>query len=253
MGGSASECKRSAGTTLSGVSSWPLPRRLGVKTSPGSVSSRSAATARYLLLRLSPSASRLKHTMAGRRTKESVKVNAPPPGSSVGIFVTGGMPQQYVHDTTANTYKNTPLALLGPNWDQLLSEARSLSSAGQHAIAIIIAAAAGEWATEFVLERLMDTAKDHSKSVRDLVEMSERLLVTWSFEADRVRKAFHDLTGENPDRQSWWGDWMWSRRQRHDIAHRGVLTANATAAKKCIDVAALHIAYLTEVVKRRGP
>jgi len=46
---------------------------------------------------------------------------------------------------------------------------------------------------------------------------------------------------------------MWSRRQRHDIAHRGVLTANATAANKCIDVAALHIAYLTEVVKKRAP
>ena len=164
-----------------------------------------------------------------------------------------GAPQQYVHDTTASIYKNTPLALLGPKWDQLLAEARSLSSAGQHAIAIVIAAAAGEWATEFVLERLMDAVKDHSKSVRDLIDMSERLLVTWSFEGDRVREAFHDLTGEHPDRQSWWGDWMWSRRQRHDIAHRGVLTANATAANKCIDVAALHIAYLTEVVKKRAP
>jgi hypothetical protein len=50
----------------------------------------------------------------------------------------------------------------------------------------------------------MDTAKDHSKSVRDVMDMSERLLVTWSFEGDRVRKAFHDLTGENPDRQPWW-------------------------------------------------
>jgi hypothetical protein len=190
--------------------------------------------------------------MAGRRRKESAKVNPLQPGS-VGTFLTCGMPQQDVHVTSANTYKNTPLALLGPKWDQLLAEARSLSSAGQHAIAIIIAAAAGEWATEFVLERLMDAVKDHSKSVRDLIDMSERMLVTWSFEGDRVREAFHDLTGEDPGRQSWWGDWIWSRRQRHDIAHRGVLTADATAAKRCIDVAALHIAYLTEVVKRRAP
>jgi hypothetical protein len=158
-----------------------------------------------------------------------------------------------MHDTTANMYANTPLALLAPKWDQLLAEARALSSAGQHAIAIIIAAAAGEWATEFVLERLTDAVKDHGRSVRDLIDMSERVLVTWSFEGDRVREAFHDLTGEDPIRQSWWGDWIWSRRQRHDIAHRGVLTANATTAKKCIDVAALHIAYLTEVVKRRAP
>jgi hypothetical protein len=149
--------------------------------------------------------------------------------------------------------KNTPLALLGPKWDQLLAEARSLSSAGQHAIAIVIAAAAGEWATELVLERLMDAAKDHSKSVRDLVDMSERLLVTWSFEGDRVREAFHDLTGENPACESWWRDWLWSRRQRHDIAHRGVLTADAAVAKKCIALAALHVAYLTEVVKKRAP
>lgn len=162
------------------------------------------------------------------------------------------MPQQYMHNTTATLHKHAPLALLGPKWDQLLAEARSLSSAGQHAIAIIIAAAAGEWATEFVLERLMDAAKDHSKSVHDLEEMSERLLITWSFEGERVLAAFHDLTGENPERQSWWEDWLWSRRQRHDIAHRGVLTADATAAKKCIDVAALHIAYLTAVVQRQA-
>jgi len=191
--------------------------------------------------------------MGGRRRKESAKVTPLPPRSHLGTLVTGGMGQQYVHDPTADIYKDTPLALLGPKWDQLLAEARSLSSAGQHAIAIIIAAAAGEWATEFVLERLMDAVKDHSKNVRALIDMSERLLVTWSFEGDRVRNAFHDLTGENPDRQSWWEDWMWSRRKRHDIAHRGVLTANATVAKKCIDVATLHITYLTEVIKRQAP
>ena len=162
------------------------------------------------------------------------------------------MPQHSMRNTTANIHKNAPLALLGPKWDQLLAEARSLSAAGQHAIAIIIAAAAGEWATEFVLERLMDAAKDHSKNVRDLEEMSERLLITWSFEGERVLEAFHDLTGENLARQSWWEDWLWSRQQRHDIAHRGVLTADAAAAKKCIDVAALHIGYLTEVVKRQA-
>jgi hypothetical protein len=156
-------------------------------------------------------------------------------------------------DTTADIYDNTPLARLGPKWQQLLAEARSLSAAGQHAIAIIIAAAAGEWATEFVLERLIDTAKDHSKGVRDLVEMSERLLITWSFEADRVRTAFRDLTGEIPDRQPWWDAWLWSRRQRHDIAHRGVLTADAATAKKCIDAAALHIAYLTNILMSQAP
>ena len=191
--------------------------------------------------------------MAGRRRKETRKGIPLPPGSPLGICVTGGMPQQYVHDATADIYENTTLALLGPKWDQLLAQARSLSSAGQHAIAIIIAAAAGEWATEFVLERLMDAVKDRNGSVRDLMDMSEKMLITWSFEGDRVRKAFRDLTDEHPDRQSWWEDWIWSRRQRHDIAHRGVLTANATAANKCIDVAALHIAYLTEVVERRAP
>src|SRR5437879_2816327 len=132
--------------------------------------------------------------MAGRRRKQSSRGNPLPQRTSPGTLAPGGMPQQYVHDTPANIYKNPPLALLGPKWDQLLAEARSLSSAGQHAIAIIIAAAAGEWATEFVLERLMDAVKDHSKSVRDLIDMSERLLVTWSFEGDRVREAFHDLT-----------------------------------------------------------
>jgi hypothetical protein len=156
-------------------------------------------------------------------------------------------------DTTGDIYENTALAMLGPKWQQLLTEARSLSSAGQHAIAIILAAAAGEWATEFVLERLIDAAKDHSKSVRDLTDMSERLLITWSFEGDRVLTAFRDLTGESPERQPWWDAWLWSRRQRHDIAHRGVLTADATTTRKCIDAAALHIAYLAKVVMSRAP
>ena len=156
-------------------------------------------------------------------------------------------------DTTADIYANTPLAILGPKWQQLLAEARALSSAGQHAIAIVLAAAAGEWATEFVLEKLIDAAKDHSKSVRDLTDMSERLLITWSFEGDRVRTAFRDLTGESPERQPWWDAWLWSRRQRHDIAHRGVLTADAATTKKCIDAAALHIAYLTKVALSRAP
>jgi len=156
-------------------------------------------------------------------------------------------------DTTAGIDENTPLARLGPKWQQLLAEARSLSAAGQHAIAIVIAAAAGEWATELVLERLIETAKDHSRNVRDLVEMSERLLITWSFEADRVRMAFCDLTGEIPDRQPWWDAWLWSRRRRHDIAHRGVLTADAVTAGKCIDAAALHVAWLTKVVMSRAP
>jgi hypothetical protein len=44
----------------------------------------------------------------------------------------------------------------------------------------------------------MDAAKDHSKSVRDLMDMSERMLVTWSFEGDRMREAFHDLTEKTP-------------------------------------------------------
>src|SRR5947207_4604347 len=108
--------------------------------------------------------------MAERRRKQSAKVNPVPPGSPLGTFVTGGMRQQYVHDTTASIYKNTPLALLGPKWDQLLAEARSLSSAGQHAIAIVIGPAAGEGATEFLLENLMDAVKDHSKGVGDPIE-----------------------------------------------------------------------------------
>lgn len=67
-------------------------------------------------------------------------MNPLPPGSPLGAFVTGEMPQQYGHQASADIYKKTPLALVAPKWDQLLAEARVLSSAGQHAIAIIIAA-----------------------------------------------------------------------------------------------------------------
>jgi hypothetical protein len=57
-------------------------------------------------------------------------VNPLPPGSPLGTFATGGTPQQFAHHMITDIYKNTPLALLGPKWDQLLAEARPLTHIG---------------------------------------------------------------------------------------------------------------------------
>src|SRR5579871_2115911 len=76
------------------------------------------------------------------------------------------MPQQYVHHTTAEIYKNTPLALFGAEVEPITRRSP---------LTLICWAArhyhhhdgrGREWATEFVLERLMDTGADCCKAVR---------------------------------------------------------------------------------------
>jgi hypothetical protein len=165
--------------------------------------------------------------------------------------ISGGMPQQY-QDTTAEVYKNSPLGLLVPKWHQLIALARTLSSQQQqHALAIVLAAAAGEWVLTFTLNTLLNISPPKSRG--PVKKLKERIVggkpITWSLENRDIRKAYFELTNEDPETQSWWTDWTTSRNERHEIVHQGKLTADAAVAKLCIDAAETCIAHLIDVVQ----
>jgi len=96
-------------------------------------------------------------------------------------FITGGMKQD-VQNTTAEIYKYTPLGLLDI-WLQLIKVAHELLAQSQPAIAIVIAAAAGEWAAEYSMVKLMSEATTSSAPVRKLKDrIRGPRRITWSLE-----------------------------------------------------------------------
>jgi len=139
-------------------------------------------------------------------------------------------------------------------WRHLIALARTFSGQQQHALAIVLAAAAGEWATSFVLGRLLDISRKRGKAI---VALKKRLanpkaFIVWSLEARPIRDAYVELTKENPKAELWWTDWTASRHERHEIVHKGKLTADAAVAKQCIDAAERYIGHLINVVNRFG-
>src|SRR5450631_4095911 len=63
----------------------------------------------------------------------------------------------------------------------------------------------------------------------------------------RIRRVYAALTGDNPTESEWWKDWLDSRQDRHDVAHRGEQMTRAKA-DKAIALADRYIQHLTEKV-----
>lgn len=93
-------------------------------------------------------------------------------------------------------------------WRHLITLARKLEDQGQHAFAIVIAAASGEAATSFVLGKLLDAPpRETGKAVFELNKRRARKgknVITWTLENGRILKAYIELTGENPEKEAWW-------------------------------------------------
>jgi hypothetical protein len=136
-----------------------------------------------------------------------------PPGTRSNWVSAGMMPQQYVDIPPATIYQNSPLGLVVPKWHQLIALARSLSDQHQqHALAVVLASAAGEWSTAFVLGKLLDLSAKKGKAIDALNRRRNGTgAIVWSLENRGIYKAYRDLTGENPSKQSWWKDWTISR------------------------------------------
>lgn len=138
-------------------------------------------------------------------------------------------------------------------WRHLIGLARILSGREQHALAIVLAAAAGEWSTTFVVEKLLDASTVRGKAIDALNKRrAGKGFIVWSLEDRRIRAAYTELTTEDPEAQAWWKDWTVSRLERHEIVHKGRLTADAAVAKQCIDAAETYIAHLINVAQRFG-
>lgn len=118
----------------------------------------------------------------------------------------------------------------------------------------MIAAASGEAATSFVLEKLLDAPpRETGKAVFELNKRRApkgKNVITWTLENGRILKAYIELTGENPEKEAWWTNWTTSRRERHDIVHDGKITADASLAMRCIAAADMYIEHLITVVKQ---
>jgi len=178
-----------------------------------------------------------------------------PPGTPSTYVSAGMMPQQYADIQPAAISQNSPLGLIVPMWYQLIALARTLSEQQQqHALAIVLAAAAGEWATSFVLEKLLDASPKKSKAIDRLSarRTAKHPNVVWTLENRGIRKVYLELTGDNPTRQKWWTGWMASRKVRHDVVHKGKLTADVAVAKHCIDAAETYIWHLIRVAQSLG-
>lgn len=178
-----------------------------------------------------------------------------PPGTRSNYVTAGMMPQQYVDIPPCEIYQNSPLALVVPKWHQLIALARTLSQQQQqHALAVVIAAAAGEWSASFVLRELLDASPKRSEAIDRLNRLRKLRpgTIVWSLENPGMCKAYRELTGKDPSTQSWWTDWMTSRKVRHDIVHKGDLTADAAVAKQCIDAAETYVAHLINVAQGFG-
>lgn len=129
----------------------------------------------------------------------------------------------------------------------LLAHARTLAvrTEGEfHQMAVVFAHAACELHTEWGINQLLNARPD--KTLTALVLPAERDVA--SLDNRRVRRVYSALTGDNPTESDWWTEWMESRQDRHDVAHKGAQMIRAKA-DKAIALADRYIKHLTDKVE----
>jgi hypothetical protein len=145
-------------------------------------------------------------------------------------------------------YTGSPLVLLLTLASQnLLAHARALATRTEgeyHQIAVVFAHAACELHTEWAINQLLNARPD--KTLADLVLPAERDVTI--LETPRIRRVYSALTGDNPTESNWWNDWLDSRQDRHDVAHRGAQMTQ-DKARKAIALADCYITHVTQKVE----
>jgi hypothetical protein len=146
-------------------------------------------------------------------------------------------------------YQGSPVVLLLSLASQnLLAHARELSTKqdGQsQQFAVVFAHAACDLHTEWGINQLLDIRPD--KTLVDLVRSSE-VDQAASVDTPRIHRMYSGLTGDNPTKAVWWKDWLQSRQDRHDVAHRGKPMDQARA-QKAVAVADSYLKHVTEQVE----
>ncbi len=130
----------------------------------------------------------------------------------------------------------------------LLAHARTLAAKPEggefHQIAVVFAHAACELHTEWAINQLLDARPD--KTLVGLLLPAERDVM--SLENPRIRRVYSALTADKPKDSDWWKEWLGSRQDRHDVAHRGVQMTQAKA-EKAIVLAERYITHVTGKVE----
>jgi hypothetical protein len=146
----------------------------------------------------------------------------------------------------------TLLNLLTPASHHLLGHARNLAQQGEHRFAVVFAHAATELHTEAEIIRLLRARPD--RRLADLVEPNEREVKC--LDNSRVYRVYAALTDDypkgNPELQrpaaDWWKQWLASRQDRHDVAHKGAQMTREKA-DLALDVAYKYITHMTAKVE----
>jgi|HubBroStandDraft_4_1064222.scaffolds.fasta_scaffold02598_4 hypothetical protein len=151
-------------------------------------------------------------------------------------------------ETGVYAHAGSPIGLLLTLASQnLLAHARTLAvrTEGEyHQMAVVFAHAACELHTEWAINQLLAARPD--KTLAALVLPAERDVM--SLETPRIRRVYSALTGDNPTESDWWQEWLESRQDRHDVAHRGAQMTRAKA-DKAIDLADRYIKHVTGKVE----
>jgi hypothetical protein len=179
---------------------------------------------------------------AGTPSALEAAAQPPPPRPRHHVMAAG---------TGVYEYTGSPSVLLLTLASQnLLAHARSLAAKTEgefHQMAVVFAHAACELHTEWAINQLLDARPD--KTLVDLVLPAERDVM--SLDNQRIRRVYAALTGDNPTESEWWKDWLDSRQDRHDVAHRGEQMTRAKA-DKAIALADRYIQHLTEKAPKDG-
>jgi hypothetical protein len=178
----------------------------------------------------------------------------PPPVGTPSAVATASQPlpehRVMALEAAAFSYTAGSAALLLTLASQnLLAHARTLAARTEdefHQMAVVFAHAACELHTEWGINQLLNARAD--KTLVALVLPADRDVS--SLDNRRIRRVYSALTGDNPKEADWWAEWLASRQDRHEVAHRGaqVTLAQAEAADRYMK----HVTEKVEAAPRPG-
>lgn len=122
---------------------------------------------------------------------------------------------------------------------KLIEDAEKQTAAGEHGLAVILAAMACE-----VAVNISFTQSFEDQGVQHLEKVVRDFINGYSLSSDKKRKLFETMTGKDLASKPWWGKYKQTTKKRNDIVHEG---ARATA-----DEAKSAIAAATDMAKELG-
>jgi hypothetical protein len=137
----------------------------------------------------------------------------------------------------------TPVVTVTRLYTHLLDSAERLFDAGEHGVAVIVAATACEVVAERAITKAFAT-----KNVPELEGPVTAFLQSYSIHGDRSRGLYIALTGDEIVKEKFWEGYTKLVKHRQEVAHKGKRVDKADA-RKDLDSAKL---FVEHVVKHNG-